>query len=330
MEHFGKMPDGNPVDRITIQGGGLTAHLLTYGCVLQDLRLEGHDTPLVLGFEEFAPYLTQSPYFGAIAGRCANRIADGHLELDGKTYQLDRNYLGKHCLHGGSASTGKKLWTLQSHDGDSATFKIRLPDGDMGFPGQLDIRVQFALLANGVLDIQMSATTDAPTLCNLAHHSYFNLDGSATISDHDLKVDAPHFLPVDDGLIPTGRQQNVAGTGFDFRDFAPVGQAHPVDHTFCLSNGRTSEPRPVAWLKSPVSGVLMECLTTEPGLQVFDAATIDIPTPGLQGAAMGPHCGLAIEPQIWPDANHNKDFEQAVLRPGETYRQHSQFKFSKE
>lgn len=324
----GKMPDGTEVHRIKLVGGGLTAHLLTYGAVLQDLRLEGHDAPLVLGFPEFAPYLTDSPYFGAIAGRFANRIRDGHLELDGATYQIDQNFIGQHTLHGGADSTGKKIWEIEDIAEDCATLKVALPDGHMGFPGTLTARVTFALLEGGVLDIKMSATTDKTTICSLAHHSYFKLDDTATISDHRLQVAAEAFLPVDSGLIPTGEQAPVAGTGFDFRTEAPVSQAHPVDHNFCLS-GERAALRQVATLKSQASGVTMACLTTEPGLQVYDGENIRTSIPGLDGKPMGAYAGLAMEPQVWPDAHHHKDFPQAVLRPGETYEQHTQFVFSK-
>ncbi|WP_371170743.1 aldose epimerase family protein [Aliiroseovarius sp. 2305UL8-7] len=329
IEDFGTLPTGETVHRLRLTGGGLTAHLMTYGAVLQDLRLEGHKAPLVLGFPNFAPYLTHSPYFGAIAGRCANRIRDGHLELDGQTYHLDRNFIGKHSLHGGAVSMGKQLWKVVDHGSDHATFEITLPDGHMGYPGNLTAKAHFALLEGGVLDIQMEAETDAPTLCNMAHHSYFKLDDRETISDHLLKVSADHYLPVDDELIPTGEEIPVDGTPFDYSTLSPVSQVSPVDHNFCLSRQRTGI-RPVAWLVSSESNVTMECRTTEPGLQVYDGAKINIDLPGLDGRPMGAHAGLAMEPQIWPDANHNETFPQAVLKPGETYHQHTQFAFSKD
>jgi aldose 1-epimerase len=330
IEDFGQMPDGTAVQRLRLNGGGLTAHVLTYGTVLQDLRLEGHEAPLVLGFPEFASYLEHSRYFGATAGRCANRIRDGHLELDGQTYQLDRNFLGRHSLHGGAVSMGKQLWTLEDHAMDWAVFSIVQEDGHMGYPGRLEAKVTYALLPGGVFDVQMEATTDAPTLCNMAHHSYWCLDTGGSIADHMLQVEAEHYLPVDEGLIPTGEEATVAGTGFDFREPAPVSQQSGLfDHNFCLSRQREGI-RPVARLHSPASGVRLEVRTTEPGLQVYDGAKLDIPVPGLDGQSLGAHAGIAIEPQIWPDAPHNPDFPQAVLRPGETYRQHSQFKISKD
>lgn len=325
---FGTMPDGTKVEKVTLQGGGLTASFLTYGAVLQDLRLEGHEAPLVLGFSDFASYLTHSPYFGATAGRCANRVRDGHLQLDGQTYQLDRNFLEKHTLHGGVEAAGKLLWQIAEQAENAVTFEITLPDGHMGFPGNLHTRVTFNLIDGGILDIVIDAETDAATLCNFAHHSYFNLDGGDTASDHILSIQSEHYLPVDDELIPTGELRDVADTPFDFRSPARFGQAHPIDHNFCLSDQR--EPlRSVAVLQSLKSGVTMECRTTEPGLQIYDGSHIDIALPGLMGKPMGPHAGIAIEPQVWPDANHHDAFPSAILRPGEIYRQHTQFVFAR-
>ncbi|WP_420413823.1 aldose epimerase family protein [Roseibium sp.] len=328
MDVFGEMPDGIPVKRISLEGGGLTASFLTYGTVLQDLRLEGHAAPLVLGFETFDPYLTKSPYFGATAGRYANRIRDGHLEIDGKTYQLDQNFLGKHALHGGAVSMGKRMWRLEESSKSAAVFAIDLADGEMGFPGNLKAEARFSLLKGGVLDIVYSATTDAPTLCNLAHHSYFNL-GSDTVLEHQLQIKADHYLPVNEELIPTGEIAPVEGTPFDFRKLAPVAQggaSGTFDHNFCISPDHL-ELRDVAVLRNPSSGVTMRCRTTEPGLQIYDGARIDIDEPGLGGMKMGAHAGIALEPQIWPDAPHHPDFPSALLRPGETYRQHSQYIF---
>ncbi|MGR3714341.1 MAG: aldose epimerase family protein [Shimia sp.] len=328
IEDWGQMPDGANVERVRLEGGGLTAHVMTYGAVLQDLRLAGHEAPLVLGFPEFAPYLTKSPFFGATAGRFANRVRDGHLELNGETYQLNQNFIGQHTLHGGADSMGKRLWEIDAVAQNSVTLKITLTDGHMGFPGTLTARVTFALLEGGVLDIQMQAETDKTTICSLAHHSYFTLDDAATISEHLLQIEAQTYLPVDEGLIPTGVQRDVAGTGFDFRVAAPVAQAHEVDHNFCVSSAREAL-RQVAELYSPKSGLRMMCHTTEPGLQVYDGANIDIDVGGLDGKLMGRFAGLAMEPQIWPDAHHHSHFPQAVLQPGETYNQHTQFVFSK-
>ncbi|GLQ17088.1 aldose epimerase family protein [Maritalea porphyrae] len=332
MEEFGQLPNGEPVHRISISGGGLTAQFLTYGTVLQDLRLDGHNKPLVLGFESFAPYLMKSPYFGATAGRCANRIRDGHLEISGNVYQLDRNFLGKHSLHGGALSMGKRVWQIDEVDDHSVQFSIRLVDREMGYPAQLDATARFSLLDNSTFDIVYRASSDGPTLCNLAHHSYFNLSGENTILDHDLAVHANTYLPVDQELIPTGEVRQVANTVFDFRHpkrIALASNYHLLDHNYCVAKSR--QPlREVARLSSKTSNVMMKCLTTEPGLQVYDGAKIDIDEPGLVGAKMSAHSGVALEPQIWPDANHHEHFPSAMLQPDEQYEQHTQYIFSKD
>ena len=327
MSLFGYMPEGREVQLLSVRGGGLSANILDYGAVLQDLRLDGHPYPLVLGLNNFSSYLDNSPYFGATVGRCGNRIRDGHLKLGGSTHRLDRNLHRRHTLHGGSGGTGRRLWDIRSVSEDRVSLGIVLEDGDMGFPGQLDATVEFALLAGGVLDIVIEAESDAVTLCNLVHHSYFNLDGSDSISDHLLCVDANSYLPVDHELIPTGEVKPVDGTRFDCRSFRPLRQVLPVDHNFCLSRCR-GELRPVARLKSVASKVEMNIRTTEPGLQVYDGAHIDGELPGLSGRPMRAHAGIALEPQVWPDANHHAHFPQAVLRAGERYCQHTQFVFS--
>ena len=221
-EVFGKTDDGLPVHRFTISGGGLTAHIMNWGAVLQDLRLAGHDAPLVLGFDHFDDYPVHSPYMGAIAGRYANRIAGGRFTIDGQQYQADKNFLGKHTLHGGSKSFGKQPWEVLLHGDDILTLALHDPAGAMGFPGAIDVTCTYRMKIPGTLSVELSATCDEPTLCNLAHHSYFNLDdgGSGDILDHRLMLAAQAYLPVDDELIPTGVVEPVDGTAFDFRQSA--------------------------------------------------------------------------------------------------------------
>lgn len=330
-EKFGTMPDGTLVERVRLSGYGLIANIITYGGVVQDLRLDGHDVSLVLGFEEFDPYLSHSPYFGATAGRCANRIGGGHLEIDGKTYQLDQNFLGRHCLHGGSLGAGKRVWKIEEHTKSSITLSIVLADEEMGFPGKLTTRMVYSLQPDATLDIQFYARTDKPTVCNFCHHSYFNLDGAETILDHVLQVAAVEFTPTDAELVPTGAVQPVRGTGLDFTEPQRVGSSgnnELLDYNLCLSN--TRQPlRHVATLSSPASGVSMAINTTETGLQVYDGAKIDVPVNGLNGVRMSQHAGIALEPQFWPDAVNHLGFPDAILRPDEEYFQHTQYAFNK-
>lgn len=326
---FGTLPDGEEVKRVSISGGGLTASILTYGAVLQDLRLAGNAPALVLGFEDFVSYLSHSPYFGATAGRCANRIRGGTFELDGRTFHTDRNAQGGHTLHGGSQGIGKRVWTLGEITDHSVELSIEEPDGHMGFPGTLSIRAVFSLLPAGVLDIRYTATTDAPTLCNLAHHSYFALDDTGHVQDHRMGIEAETYLPTDTDFLPSGAVREVAGTPYDFRQGRTIREANaggPIDCNFCVSQERRPI-RPVGWVSSAASGIEMVIRTTEPGLQVYDAARLDVPVPGLDGRRMGPFCGLALEPQVWPDAINHPDWPSPVLRPGEIYDQHTQFVF---
>lgn len=181
-EVFGTAATGEDVHRVEISGGGLTARLMTWGASLLDLRLAGHAPPLVLGFAEFEHYPAHSPYFGATPGRYANRIAHGRFQLDGTEYQLDRNQQGKHHLHGGAEGIGKRVWSIADRGDDFVRFEINERDGHMGYPGNCRMACTYRLKTGGVLSIVHEAESDQPTLCNMAHHSYFNLDGGVDYS----------------------------------------------------------------------------------------------------------------------------------------------------
>ena len=244
-ELFGTTDDGEPVHRFAIDGGGLSARVMTWGATLQDLRLNGHEPPLVLGYERFEDYPALAPYLGATAGRYANRIAGGRFTLAGRRVQLDTNFLGKHTLHGGRLGFGHRLWEVALHGRDFVTFSLHSADGDMGFPGALDVTCTYRLKIPGTLAVEYQATADEPTLCNLAHHSYFNLEdgGAGPVLDHRLMINASAYLPVDDEMIPTGVVEPVDGTPFDFRQARVVrcevnGEQLPYDHNFCLAAAR--------------------------------------------------------------------------------------------
>jgi aldose 1-epimerase len=330
---FGRTEDGEEVRRVTIGGGGLTAHIITWGATLQDLRLDGHAPSLVLGFDTFDPYPAHSPFFGATVGRFANRIAQGQFRLDGRTYQLDRNQQGVHHLHGGSKGIGKRVWGIADRGADFVRFEITDPDGHMGYPGTCRITCTYRLADDGVLSVLHEAETDRPTICNMAHHSYFNLDGEADILDHELTIDADHYLPVDEGQIPTGEIAPVAGTPLDFRQSRVIRLADgdgqfPYDHNYCLADARRSQ-RNVAQVRSPKSGIAMAVHTTEPGLQFYCGFKVAVPVAGLDGATYSAHCGLCLESQIWPDSPNHDGFPSAVLRPGERLRQATDYIFSR-
>lgn len=334
VEPFGETEDGETVHRVTIAGGGLVASVLTWGAVLQDLRLDGHDLPLVLGFPRFEDYPAHSPYFGAIVGRFANRIGGARAVIDGVEHSFDTNFLGRHILHGGKNGFGRRLWQIRDHGGDHVTLALRSPDGEMGFPGNCDVTCTYRVGGDGTLSIALAAQTDRPTLVNLAHHSYFNLDdgGVGDILDHRLQILADAYLPVDDDLIPTGVVQPVADTVFDFRTSRPVrmdldGEQVVYDHNFCLSADRVAM-RPVARVQAARSGVAMEIRTTEPGIQFYAGHKVAVSEPGLLGGPYAARAGFCLETQVWPDAPNRPYFPQALLRPGETSRQVTEYAFT--
>ncbi|MDQ0457361.1 aldose epimerase family protein [Rhizobium paknamense] len=332
-EEFARLPDGSVVERVTLSGGGLMARVLTFGSVIQDLRLAGHAPPLVLGFESFASYLEHSPYFGATPGRVANRLAEGRFTLDGRAYQLECNEGGVTHLHGGSDGLAVRNWSIIDLAGDRVVMEVRDPDGRAGYPGTVTARVTYHLQPEGVLAVRYEATADQPTPVNLCQHSYFNLDGTADILDHELEVAAETYLPVNERLIPHGHAAPVAGTAFDFRVSRPIrtedqGVQVPFDHNFCLSSSRVAK-RPVGKVASPLSGVSMTVATTEPGVQFYAGVYLDVPVAGLEGRRYGPYAGLCLETQIWPDAINQTGFPEAVLRPGEVLVQETDYIFTK-
>jgi len=334
-EIFGKTPEGETVQRFRISGGGLTASILNWGAVVQDLRLAGHGAPLVLGYERFDDYVRHSPYLGAIAGRYANRIAEGRFVIDGRHCQTDRNFLGKHTLHGGAHGFGTRVWDVALHGPDFVTLTLHSANGDMGFPGALDATCTYRMKIPGTLSVELSATAEEPTLCNLAHHSYFNLEdgGSGDILDHDLMIAAGAYLPVDAEAIPTGIVQPVDGGPFDFRLSRPIrlngeGGQQRYDHNFCLAAKR-GPLRHAARAKGASSGVEMDLWTTEPGVQFYAGHALERPAArGLDGRHYKPFAGFCLEPQIWPDSPNRGYFPQAVLWPGERYHQVTEYRFS--
>ena len=332
-ETFGQLGTGETVDRVTLTGGGLTASIITYGAALQDLRLDGHDKPLVLGFDALEDYLHHSPYFGATPGRCANRIGNGRFALEGEVYQLECNEKGITHLHGGSDGMGKRNWKIIGLSPDSVTLEIIDPEGRAGYPGTTRTTTTYSLKEGGVLAIVYETVSDKPTIANICHHSYFNLDGSQTILDHELMLAADHFTPVDEKLIPTGEIRPVEGTDFDFREMRPIrrerdGSQIGYDHNFCFASERGPK-RSVALARSVSSGVAMEVRTTEPGVQFYAGGKVAPQVPGFEGRTYGNFAGFCLETQVWPDAINKPDFPNAILMPGDVLRQETDYVFSK-
>lgn len=330
IEEFGQTPDGETVHRVTLEGGGLTARIMTWGATLQELRLDGHAAPLTLGCPDFASY-PASPYFGQTVGRHANRIADGRFTLDGVTHQLELNERGVSHLHGGSKGIAKRIWTIESHGSNHAVFSLIDPDGQSGYPGTARIEARYELLPGGCMALTYATVTDRPTLANIAHHSYFTLDDTGTILDHEVMIAADHYLPVDDNQIPTGEIRPVEGTDFDFREMRPIRREGPdgqvlYDHNFCLSAER-GPMRSIALVRSLSSGVAMEVKSTEAGLQFYTGFKLKPAEPGLAGKPYGPSAGFCMETQSWPDSPNHAGFAGAILRPGEKLVQRTEHVF---
>ncbi|GCB49759.1 aldose epimerase family protein [Streptomyces sp. NL15-2K] len=319
-ELFATLSDGTPVHRWTLQRAGVRVRILSYGGIVQSAEVpdrDGRAGNVVLGFADLDGYLTHpEPYFGALIGRYANRIAGGRFPLDGLTYALALNN-PPNSLHGGERGFDKRVW-----DGEPVEHGVRLsrvsPHGEEGFPGRLEVSATYTLTDSGALRIAYEAVTDAPTVVNLTNHSYFNLGGSGNAGGHELRVAASRRTPVDADLIPTGDLEEVAGTRFDFREGRKVGAGY--DHNFVLDKGVTEAPVEVAELYDPASGRVLTVATTEPGLQLYTADHL--------GEPFAPGDGIALETQHFPDSPNRPEFPSTVLRPGEVFRSETVYGFS--
>jgi aldose 1-epimerase len=331
---FGTLPDGTAIEEVTIAAGDLTAKIINLGAVIRDLRLAGVSHPLVLGFEKLEDYVNHSPHFGAVAGRHANRIAGGRFPIDGRSHQLELNENGRTHLHGGFNGFGKRAWRLIDQSASSVAFAITSPDGDAGYPGRVEAMCLYTIEAPGTLRMDAEAITDAPTVVNLAQHSYFNLDDSADILDHRVQIFADAYTPFDADKIPTGEIHPVAGTDYDFRQPKPIrlmrdGKRVEFDMNFVVDMKKAARPRPHARLESAKNGVRLDIASTEPGVQFYDGCMMHVPVTGLGGRPYAVNSGCCFEPQFFPDAPNHPNFLSSVLRPGETYRQTSLFAFSR-
>jgi aldose 1-epimerase len=342
---FGKLPDGTPIDLYTLRAGnGAVAKITNYGAILTELQMpdaHGKFGDVVLGFDKLQGYLDGHPYFGSNVGRVGNRIAKGKFPLDGKEYKLAANN-GPNTLHGGLKGFDKVVWKAgpAAADGPSLNLTYRSPDGDEGFPGNLTVSITYTLTSNNVLRVSYSAWTDKATPVNIAHHSYFNLAGPASgdVLGHEVTILADKYTPVDDTLIPTGKIESVKGTPLDFTTPHTIGErigelkGEPggYDHNYVLRSGGSKEPVLAARVYEPKSGRAMEVLTTEPGLQFYTGNFLDGKLKGKGGVVYKKHAGFCMEAQHFPDSVNRPEFPSVILRPGETYRQTTAYRFSSE
>jgi aldose 1-epimerase len=341
---FGKTTDGTEVQLFTLRNtSGAQATITNFGGILTSLMVPDKDGKMgdvVLGFDnvsgyQSAEYLKSGPYFGALIGRYGNRIKGGKFTLDGQTYTLAKNN-GPNTLHGGKVGYDKVIWQAEpgtSADGQSLKLTYLSKDGEEGYPGNLNVTVVYTLTNDNALKIDYTATTDKATPLNLTNHAYFNLNHGAgkDILGHEVTIPADRYTVVDATLIPTGELRPVKGTPFDFTTPHAIGARIAqvpggYDHNWVLNNA-ASKMHAAATVYEPVSGRTMEVTTDEPGIQFYTGNFLDGTLTGKGGTTYGKHAGFCLETQHFPDSPNQPTFPNTVLKPGETFRSTSVYKF---
>ena len=344
-ESFGKTADGTAVDIYTLANArGVRAKVMTYGATLTTVELpdrKGKIANVTLNMPSIEEYEKGHPYFGAIAGRYANRIARGRFTLDGKEYQLAVNDNENH-LHGGVKGFDKKVWKAESFENDKAVgvkLTYESPDDEEHYPGKLTATVVYTLTDDNELKMEYTATTDKPTHVNLTNHAYWNLAGagSGDVKKHVLMLNADAFLPVDDGLIPLGSPKPVKDTPMDFTKPESIGaRLHQVangpkkrgyDHCYVLNKKPGEELTLAAKVVEPESGRTMEVYTTQPGVQFYSGNFLE---GGPRDGDFPPQGGFCLETEHYPDSPNRPEYPSTLLKPGETYRQTTVHKFGVE
>jgi aldose 1-epimerase len=340
-EQAGNLADGTAIEAVTLKNArGIQARVITYGATLQSLIAPdrtGVPAEVTLGYDSTAEYESKPNYFGVTVGRYANRVAGGRFTLDGHAFQLPLNDK-TNSLHGGTRGFDKRSWRILSvSSGPTASVVMGLTsaDGDQGYPGKLEVTVTYSLDDGGDLTIAYDARTDKPTVVNMTNHALFNLAGDGApegTSRHMLTIPAQAYTPVDATLIPTGELRPVAGTVFDFR--APrlvalgirdghdpqIVMGRGYDHNFALDKGQTAAPQLAARLEDPVSGRVLEVLSTEPGVQFYTGNFLDGTLAGRSGHIYRMGDGIALEPQKFPNSPNQPSFASARVDPGKPYR----------
>jgi aldose 1-epimerase len=342
--------DGEAVELYTLtNANGMEVKIMTYGGIVQSIRVPDRDGTMAnvaLGFDGLDDYVESSPYFGCITGRYANRIARGTFNLEGTRYFLALNN-GTNALHGGEKGFDKYVWAaeeINDADGVGLTLSRTSPDGEEGYPGNLDVEVTYRLTDANELRIDYHATTDAATIVNLTNHSYFNLagEGSGSIFDHELQLMAGNYTPTDETAIPTGEIAPVAGTPFDFTQPHPIGErirdasseqivlGRGYDHNYVLDRESPDDTSLMlaARVHEPESGRTMEISTTEPGIQFYSGNFLDGTLVGPSGGVYRQGDGFALETQHYPDSPNQPSWPSTELQPGEEYTSTTVYAFS--
>lgn len=336
-ENFGTTSSGQEVKLYTlVNKNNLTVKITNYGGIITSITTPDRNQKLgdvVLGFDSLKEYEINTPYFGAIIGRYANRIRDGIFQLAGKKYQLPRNN-GRHTLHGGRKGFDKVVWEADENGSTELILTYVSQDGEEGYPGNVEVSVSYSLTDNNELKIDYKASSDQKTVINLTNHSYFNLSAglSPTILDHELYINANRYTEVNEELIPTGQIKNVAASKFSFLIPENIGNAiknteSGYDHNFVI-NGPENAMKVAATLLDPLTGRFMEVFTTQPGVQFYSGNFLDGSIVGKNGQRYPKYGGLCLETQHFPDSPNNPDFPSTVLKPGELYHQTTIYKFS--
>lgn len=336
--------DGQAVDLYTLcNSKGAEARISNYGGIVVSLKVpdrNGNLGDVVLGYDNLAGYLKETPYFGCLVGRYGNRIAKGKFKLNGVTYTLAVNN-GPNALHGGLKGFDKCVWQASTRDGtDGPQLELRYvsKDGEEGYPGNLTVKAVYTLTEDNGLKLEYTATTDKDTVLNLTHHSYFNLAGKGDILAHQVMMPADRFTPVDSTLIPTGELKSVAGTPFDFRSPTAIGArinqpdqqlefGGGYDHNWVFSK-RIGDLTLLARVTEATTGRVMEVWSTEPGLQFYTGNFLDGTITGKGGWVYQFRNAFCMEPQHYPDSPNQPNFPTVVLKPGQVYRNTIVYKFS--
>ena len=341
-ESFGTGADGQAADRYTLTNShGTIVRLTNVGATLTEIHVRDRDGNLgdvLLGYDSVADYAENEAYMGCVVGRVANRISNASFVVDGVTYEVARNFAEHHHLHGGLVGFTHKFWNARviPHDtGQAVRFDYLSVDGEEGYPGNLSIAVTYVLTEDNGIRIEYEATTDKATPLNVTNHAYFNLSGhdAGKILDHIVRIDADYCTERGEDGIPTGQILSLTGTPLDFRQPTRIGERidqleFGYDHNFVLASDSRSEPVLFAEVYDPASGRVLQALTTEPGVQLYTSGFLDTDRSKGGGDGYSQFEGFCLETQHFPDAISKPHFPSVVLRPGETYRQVTEYRFS--